>query len=125
MAKKSEKKDLRDEKDLRDGNDAGAAVDGVDAVDVVDAMDVVDAVDVVEAGEALEVIPGTEAFIAADAALGSGEKTVVPVYLKKQWGRTSLPYQVGDCIGTVTLAEGVCLNTLVDAVRNGYASDTH
>lgn len=76
-------------------------------------------------GGVLEVIPGTEAVIAADEAMGFGERTEVPVYLKRAWGRTELPYQVGDCIGRVTLPEGVDLNLFVDAVRNDFAGDRH
>lgn len=71
----------------------------------------------------LEIIPGTEAVIEASEALGFGERTEVPVYLKRMWGRTELPYQVGDCIGVVTLPQGVDLNLLVDAVRNDFARD--
>lgn len=73
--------------------------------------------------------PGVEPEPVADAAPAAApvapvEPVEVPVYLKRMWGRTELPYQVDDCIGTVTLPEGVDLNLFVDAVRNDFASDT-
>jgi len=47
----------------------------------------------------------------------------ISIYLKKPWGRDIPGVEIGSCIGVVTLAEGVDLNLLVDAIRNGVAGE--
>lgn len=81
-------------------------------------MDTVDQVDNVDA-DPLEVIPGTEAMVEADGLLPNNVREVVHVVVTVP--KPMAPFAQGDCIGVVTLPDGMTLDRFVYAIRHGYA----